>query len=337
MKMNLLFSLSRYWAGLGAILAMTAGSVAQQPLPAGGAGEDRRIVPVHQHPHSHWILPFTRPMHPNPRLPAPVDRPVEVTAVDALIEINDQLATTRLDISLRNPNPRQVESEMILPVPDGSIFRGFSFSGTQLEATAKILPREEARQIYESIVAQTRDPALLEFVGTGLLQSSVFPVPAHGEQKVRVVFERLLPRDGVRIDYQLPRSETLDYRVPWDFTVKVRSPEPIVSLYSPSHELDVQRISPSEIHASVKRTTEPGSFQFSTMRQRGDGLTSSLIAYPDPKVGGGYFLLLMAPPASVDNPDAAPLRREVTIVLDRSGSMAGEKLEQSMSSLSPNP
>ena len=51
------------------------------------------------------------------------------------------------------------------------------------------------------------------------------------------------------------------------------------------------------------------------------------MAYPDPKVGGGYFLVLVAPPA----PKAAevtPIRREVTIVLDRSGSMAGEKLEQ---------
>ena len=83
------------------------------------------------------------------------------------------MATTQLDISLRNPNGRQVESEIIIPVPDGSVFRGFSFEGTNLEATAKILPRDEARRIYDSIVAQTKDPALLEFAGTVVLKDEV--------------------------------------------------------------------------------------------------------------------------------------------------------------------
>ncbi|MEM7383551.1 MAG: VWA domain-containing protein, partial [Verrucomicrobiota bacterium] len=47
------------------------------------------------------------------------------------------------------------------------------------------------------------------------------------------------------------------------------------------------------------------------------------------KIGGGYFLVLVAPPATRPATVAMkPLKREVTIVLDRSGSMAGEKLEQ---------
>jgi Ca-activated chloride channel family protein len=284
--------------------------------------------PGHFHIHSHKIIPVTRPIwRPRPPRPRPVIQPVQVTQVDATIKVNDQMATTQLDISLKNPNGRQVESEIIIPVPDGSVFGGFSFEGTKLEATAKILPRAEARRIYDAIVAQTKDPALLEFVGTGLLQSSVFPVPPHGAQKVRVIFERMLPMDGVRIDYTLPRSETLEYRIPWNINVEVKSTEPIASLYSPSHELTVNRISDREIKASMKATTQPGAFQFSMMRQQGDGVTASLIAYPDPKIGGGYFLVMVAPPAQKAEAPA-PLKREVTIVLDRSGSMAGEKLEQ---------
>ena len=274
--------------------------------------------------HAHWIVPITRPMRHHPR----AAQPVQVTQVDAAIKVNNQMAITQLDVSLRNPNRRRMESEIIIPVPDGSVFRGFSFEGSGLEATAKILPKDEARRIYESIVAQTKDPALLEFVGTGLLQSSVFPVEPMGTQKVRITYEKLLPNDGVRIDYALPRSETLEYRVPWNIEVEVKSAEPIASLYSPSHELAVNRISDREIRASIKGTTQPGAFQLSMMRQKGEGLTASLMAYPDPKIGGGYFLVLMAPPARAKEEGAASLRREVTIVLDRSGSMAGEKLEQ---------
>lgn len=293
------------------------------------AGAQVPVEPEHRHPQQ--VIPITRPIlpphPPHPPRPWPIEQPVQVTQVDARITITDQMATTEMDIALRNPNQRQVESEVIIPVPGGSVFRGFSFDGSNPEATARILPRDEARRIYESIVARTKDPALLEFVGTDLLKSSVFPVPPNGTQKVRVIFERLLAIDGNRIDYVLPRSETLEYRIPWNISVHVKSSGPVASVYSPSHELAISRVSGSEIKADVRQTTQPGAFLLSMMRQQGDGVTASLVAYPDPKVGGGYFMVLMAPPAQ--NKDSLPpLKREVTIVLDRSGSMAGEKLEQ---------
>lgn len=306
----------RFWIALATGLLGTIPCAAQAPAQSSGAA----IRPQQ-------IIPITRPFFQNRvSRPAPVNQPVAVTQVDARITVVDQLATTQLDISLYNPNHRQIESEVIIPVAEGSVFRAFTFEGTGLEATAKILPRAEARRIYESIVAQTKDPALLEFIGTDMLQSSVFPVPARGKQKVRVTFERLLPIDGTRIDYALPRSETLEYRIPWNIDLEVKSTEPVASLYSPSHELNIHRISDRHLTAKIKATTQPGAFLFSMMRQKGDGVTASLVAYPDPKVGGGYFMVLVAPPAP--NQDMPPIKREVTVVIDRSGSMAGEKLEQ---------
>jgi Ca-activated chloride channel family protein len=64
----------------------------------------------------------------------------------------------------------------------------------------------------------------------------------------------------------------------------------------------------------------------SLLRETKDEMTASLLAYPDPKIGGGYFLVMIAPPKT--KADAAPIKREVTLVIDRSGSMAGPKLDQ---------
>jgi len=263
-----------------------------------------------------WISPNTRVIH---------SQPVQVTQVEARIDIADQIATTTLDIALRNPTSRPLESKLLVPVPSGVVLKAFAFESGHAEGTARLLPREEARRIYDSIVAQTRDPALLEFVGHAVVKSSVFPVPANGTQKVRVTYERLLEADGARLDYVLPRSEAVEYSVPWKVSMRVKSASRIASVYSPSHEIVVKQSNDREVSLSCE-TRDPGAFRVSLLRETKDEMTASLIAYPDPKIGGGYFLVMIAPPKP--KADAKPILREVTLVIDRSGSMAGPKLDQ---------
>ncbi|MFO1484023.1 MAG: VIT and VWA domain-containing protein [Verrucomicrobiaceae bacterium] len=266
-----------------------------------------------------WISPNTRIIAP------PTQQSVQVTQVDARIDIADQIAVTTLDIALRNPSSRPLESELLVPVPQGAVLKAFTFEGGNAEGTARLLPRDEARRIYDSIVAQTRDPALLEFVGNAVVKSSVFPVPANGTQKVRVTYERLLEADGARLDYVLPRSEAVEYAVPWKFSMHVKSTSRIASVYSPSHEIAVKQPNDREATLSCE-TKDPGAFRVSFLRETKDEMTASLLAYPDPKIGGGYFLVMIAPPKP--KADAVPIKREVTLVIDRSGSMAGPKLDQ---------
>ena len=255
---------------------------------------------------------------------------VEMTKVEADVSIVNQVATTTLVIHLQNRTHRRLESELIVPVPEGASVRSFSYQGASGEVSAKLLPADEARRIYESIVAQMRDPALLEFVGYGLVRSSVFPVEPNGTQQVRLTYEHLLKADGNRVDYVLPRTESLEYRVPWHITVKVRSRQPISTVYSPSHRLVKERKNPKIItgHVAKDARTEPGSFRLSYMLEQ-DGMTASLYAYPEDEGDDGYFLLLMGLPATPLPKDGGQaIKREVTFVFDRSGSMNGEKLRQ---------
>ena len=83
-------------------------------------------------------------------------------------------------------------------------------------------------------MAKLKDPALLEFVGYNLIRSSVFPVQPGATQRVQLTYERLLARDGDRIDYALPRSESIEYSVPWNISVELKSRQPISTVYSPS-------------------------------------------------------------------------------------------------------
>jgi len=254
---------------------------------------------------------------------------IQITEVAANVRIVHQVATTTLDIGLRNPSAQQQEAEMLVPVPEGAVLRGFDFAGTAKEPTAKLLPKAEATAIYRSIVSKLRDPALLEFAGFNLVRSSVFPVPAGGTQRVRLVYEHILKADGNRIDYVLPRSESFEATAtPWQISVRVGSKSPISAVYSPSHQIAVERPASEQavVRVAGENKLEPGPFRLSYLTE-GNGLTASLLAYPDARVGGGYFLLLAGVPADAGR-NVSAIKREVTLVIDRSGSMSGEKMEQ---------
>ncbi len=252
---------------------------------------------------------------------------VAIALVNAHIRIIEQTATTTLQIELVNHSSQPEEAIVLLPVPDQAVVSAFAFDGSAPEPTAEVLTAEEARRLYDEIVRRVRDPALLEFAGYQLIRSSVFPVPASGRQRVRITYEHLLSGDGDRVDYLLPRSESLQNSVPWKITADIQSRHPISTIYSPSHQLVTHRISTGHIKVELDSVSfnEPGPFRLSYLRE-GDGVNATLFAYPDPQVGGGYFLLMAGLPADVSK--LATIRREITLVIDRSGSMAGEKFHQ---------
>ncbi len=246
-----------------------------------------------------------------------------LTGIRAHVEIQGRTATTTLQLDLSNHGSRPAEAVVLLPIPDGATVGGFDFKGGGSEPSAELLPKSKAKSMYRSIVSRLRDPALLEFAGYRMLKTSVFPVPAGGSQSVRITYDEILEGDGSRVDYVLPRSASLDYRVPWEITVDIHEDVATSAVYSPTHTLSKDAAGKQLVRVKTLDTTNPGAFHLSYL-QDGDELAASLFAYPDPTVGGGYFLMM----ASVPDRARKTLPREVTLVIDRSGSMAGQKLEQ---------
>ena len=277
-------------------------------------------VPAQQH---QWIAPGRGV------LGAPAAGAVRVAAVAAQVRIVDRAASTALEIELHNPQGRPQEAVLLVPVPDGAAVSGFTFEGAAAEPTARLLPRDEANRLYDEITAKLRDPALLEFAGLQCLRTSVFPVPAHGRLRLRLAYDHVLEADGSRVDYVLPRSEMLAHDVPWSIHVELQAAGGAIGVcHSPSHELERTRRGPGALALRVAERSrrDPGAFRLSfTTTADPTQPTAALFAYPDPAAGGGFFLLVASAPRPAGG---ASIRREVTLVLDRSGSMAGRKLDQ---------
>ena len=276
-------------------------------------------VSGHEKPHS-WLLSHVR------RIPS--FSAVEVVHVEADVSIRDQVATTTLILTFKNPGSRPQEGQAIVPVPDGAMLKGFAMEGSTLKVEAKLLPTAEARRIYDQIVSQLKDPALLEFAGLGAVRSSVFPVPAGKELKLHLVYEELLLKEGERIDYILPRTQSIAYRIPWKVSLDWRDAEGIRTVYSPSHEVDWSRKSGRRINLNMDGVINPGPLRVSILRRKNSNAVASILSHATGK-DEGYFLMLLSPPEK--NANSPKLIREVTIVIDRSGSMAGEKMRQTIS------
>ncbi|HYE61912.1 MAG TPA: VWA domain-containing protein [Phycisphaerales bacterium] len=261
-------------------------------------------------------------------------RPVEVSAVNVAIAIDEQVAASTLELTLTNRGGRQEEAVILLPVPEGVTVRSLNYDGVGPEPTARVLPRDEARSIYDAIVRSMKDPALVEFAGYNLIRTSAFPIAPGKSQKLSLTYEQVLPLDGDRVDYALPRSEALAGGGAWTITADIRSKRAITGIYSPSHETTIKRH--IDNHATVtitqKAADAPGAVRLSYLLQKGDGLSVSTLAYPDATIAdgkGGFFMLLggLPPHSRFDSPK---VKREVVLVLDRSGSMKGDKFKQAI-------
>lgn len=274
----------------------------------------RVVHPHHHHPHhSH---------HP-PRPPR--EAPVELAGVQADVRIVDRTATTTLTFTLRNPGSRMQESVVLCPVPATASLLSFDIDGDEGKIQAELMPRDEARRIYDDIVRRLIDPGLLEFAGTGVIKSSVFPVPPQGTAKARVVYQEFLPEDGGRIDYHLPRSEGPSGKVPWTVSLSWKLPGGVASLYCPSHPAEVCTGRDGSASLKLRGPLQPGAIQVAAVRGQKDRPALAVTAYPAENGEDGYFLLVVAPPPGHEAPT---LKREVTLVYDRSGSMAGPKMDQ---------
>ncbi len=270
-----------------------------------------------------------RPLRAGPRASK-----VIVSGVEARVAIIESVAVTDLTVRLENRSGSACEAVLLLPVPEGAAVRSFDFQGKGAEPSAELLPEARARREYSSIVAKLKDPALLEFAGLSMIRTSVFPVPARGTQAVRMVYEHILESEGGRLEYVLPRTQRLsDSAVPFDVTVRVKSAKPLSAVYSPTHPVRLESKGPGEVEAVVEEPgkTEPGSFILAVMPMQGD-VSATLLAHPDPS-GGGTFMLLAGLPDVGRLLDASGIKREITLVLDRSGSMAGEKIRQAKAAL----
>lgn len=250
------------------------------------------------------------------------------------VTIEDQIATTHVDQVFINESRHELEGIYTFPLPEGAAITDFAMWVDGERLSGEILPADEARRIYEDIVRRQRDPALLEYVGRNTFRARIYPIAPRSEKQVEIEYSEVLTADNGLIHYRYPLdTERFSPRPIEDVSVRVEigSKESIKAVYSPSHEVDIDRRGDHEVvvgyeEANVKPDTDFDLYY--TVSQDDIGL--NLLSYKE-EGEDGFFLLLLAPQVEVE--EAEIVARDILLILDTSGSMRGEKIEQAKGAL----
>ena len=132
------------------------------------------------------------------------ETPVVLERADVEVGIAGGLARTTLLLTLRNPNARVLEGALQFPLQPGQQVTAFALDIDGVMRDAVPVPKQQGRQVFESIERRNVDPALLEQVAGNHFRLRVYPLPARGTRQVRLVIDEPMRRDGDQWRLGLP-------------------------------------------------------------------------------------------------------------------------------------
>lgn len=270
---------------------------------------------------------------PAPPRPTP-ERSVRLESLSVDAEIENSVAQVVVSQTFNNTGSSPLEASFVFPIPYDGAVDSLTFLVEGKEFTGELLDAAEARKRYEAIVRQNRDPALLEWIGTGLYQTSVFPIPPGQARTVELRYTQLLRQQDGLTEFSFPTKCARQSVAPGktSFTTRIVGETEIKNVYSPTFNVNVERVANNVVQTTCVLENETPSHDFRLFfDQNADELSAKIQSYrPNPNEDG-YFLLL-ASPKIVSEQTERPAKT-VVFALDVSGSMSGEKIKQARESL----
>ncbi len=260
--------------------------------------------------------------------------PLTVGYHKVTVDIRDQIARTTVEESFVNHTDATLEGVFYFPLPQDASISGFGmWIGNEL-VMADVVEKQRAREIYETILRERRDPGLLEWAGGNLFKARVFPIFGHSEKRIKIIYTQVLPLRGNRYRYSYAlQSEMLRQHPLRELAIDVRlsSALPLKSVTCPTHPTRSDKTANSaRVEFAAQQYTPTRDFE---MVVEIDGRQSDVVMIPHRRGDDGYFMLQLTPPAPAGDWDRPVLTGsqplQLLILADTSASMdAGQRAQQ---------
>ena len=255
----------------------------------------------------------------------PVGSVATLDRFEADLDVSDGQFRARYRFNLTNHGGEVAEGRIVVPVPPGSSVADLVLSGGPETLEGRVLDAAEAERIYEDIVRRMIDPALLRSLGEDLFEVRAFPVPPGEERAVSFTVTTPLTALDEQALIEIPWSRMSPRPLSATVEVAIDVPWEVRSALAPGRSLDVDREDDGRLTVSWESSEQRAlESDFRLYLAGGEGLLSTRVLTHREGGEDGYFALLFAPALDVSE----RIDRDIVLVIDTSGSMEGEKLEQ---------
>lgn len=281
------------------------------------------------------------------------------------VEVTEPFARVRLRQKFKNPYKDRLEAIYLFPLPEDSAVDGFSFEIGEKVIRGVVKKKEQARKEYNQAKQQGKKAALVEQERPNLFTQSVANIPPGADVVVNITYVHTLKINGPNRTFTFPMVAAPRY-IPgkpagranvgrgWaQDTDVVPDASRIVPHYLPpgmqdGHKvkvflkldagLPIQKITAvtHEVKSVVAKDKTKVTVQLKNKEMIANqdfileytvGGHETVLATQVHKSGKqGYFSVVLQPKHNVKLTEIAP--RDVVLVLDKSGSMAGRAISQ---------
>lgn len=258
---------------------------------------------------------------------------VYLKSVNASIAIRQGVGNVKLEQIFYNKSAMQLEGEYLFALGDEAEIHDFYLYIDGKRSKGQMLDSKEAFNIYTDIVRKLRDPALLEYVGERLFKAHIFPILPQNERKIELSYVQVLGQEAGLYRFDLPIRQSGQGAIEsYHLTIDLQSDRPLGNIHSPSHTVNIQRLNERQATISFEATNLEAAKNFTLIYSLANQeINGNLLSFRPRTDRDGYFMFI-ASPKHVAQPQKN-LPKDVIFVIDVSGSMEGEKIEQAKEAL----
>jgi Ca-activated chloride channel family protein len=298
------------------------------------------------------------PVGPGPVGPAPT------LETDVDIAVTGIVVRTRVTQRFVNPTDDWLEGVYVFPLPDTAAVDQLHMLVGSRVIEGEIREREEARRLYQEAKASGRKASLLEQERPNIFTSTVANIGPKETVEVAIEYEDTVAYDGTEFALRFPLVVAPRYvpgsnghpcrsaaghvqpttdvpdadritppvdtsgqtRNPVRLTVELDTGFPLKWVYSPTHPTVTQPIGAFVQLITLADEEVPADRDFVLVWAPANGRQPSATLLPEQVGDETYALLMLMPPDPLTTGYRIP--RETIFVIDTSGSMAGQSIEQ---------
>lgn len=271
---------------------------------------------------------------------------------DVRMQISGMLARVRVEQTFSNPTDEWLEGIYLFPLPEDAAVDHMNMRIGERIIVGEIQEKEQAQRTYQQAKREGRKASLVSQSRPNVFTTAVANIPPHGRIEVGIEYQQSLQLDNgmfairfpmvVAPRYNPPAREALAVNGdsafstdtvlgaalhnPVTLQVELAPGVPLKSIESPYHAIETEQLSAGRHRIRLADGVVAADRDFELRWSPQSGAAPHAALFRE-QWGDDHYQLLMVLPPQLDRP-LVKQPRELILVLDKSGSMHGDSLQQ---------